>query len=167
MTRLCVGVVLGAHGIKGAVRVKNYTEAAAGLTAYGPVENEAGQRLKLTLVGEAKGLATVRIDGIVDRNAAEAMKGVKLYVPRAALPATEEDEFYYADLVGLRAELEDGAVLGTVKGVADYGGGDILAVITPDGDRMFAFTRATVPVVDIAGGRVVIAPPDEVEGSEA
>ncbi len=162
-SRLCVGVVGGAQGIKGAVRVKSYTAEADGLTAYGPVEDEAGRKFRLTVIGAAKGLVTVRFDGVSDRDAAEALKGMKLYVPRSALPPVEDDEFYYADLVGLRAELADGSVLGTVKGVYDFGGGDIIALSSAGGELMFSFTRATVPVVDIAGGRLVVAPPQELE----
>lgn len=158
-TRVCVGAVVGAHGVRGAVRIKSFTEVPADLAGYGPVESEAGKRFGLKVVGEVKGLVIARLDGIADRNAAEALKGARLYVPRDRLPETEEDEFLYSDLVGLKAEGPDGAPLGTVRGVADFGAGEVLDIAGPDGAFMVPFTKADVPVVDVAGGRVVVLPP--------
>ncbi len=162
--RLCVGVIVGAHGVKGTVRVKSFTERPADVAAYGPVEDETGQRcFRLKPVGEAKGVVTAMIDGVGDRTAAEALKGLRLYVPRAALPPAEEEEFYYSDLVGCKATLADGTELGVVKGVFDFGGGDVIEVAGPDGRAMYPFTRAVVPQVDIAGRVLVIDPPLETE----
>jgi 16S rRNA processing protein RimM len=158
--RLCVGVILGAHGLKGAVRVKSFTANAVDVAAYGIVEDEAGRRrFRLLALGEAKGVVTARIDGIVDRTGADALKGVKLFVARDVLPATGEDEFYASDLVGLSAEGTDGSELGKVKGVFDFGGGDVIEIQGPGGSVMVPFTKAAVPVVDIAGGRLVVDPP--------
>jgi 16S rRNA processing protein RimM len=117
-------------------------------------------------MGGAKGVLTVRIDGVEDRSAAEALKGVKLYVPRSALPAPDEDEFYYSDLIGLTAVAMDGAELGKVRGVYDFGGGDVIELTGPQGTVMYPFTRAVVPVVDLAQGRIVIDPPAEIEASD-
>jgi 16S rRNA processing protein RimM len=162
--RVCVGVVLGAHGLKGAVRLKSFTGRAADVTAYGPVEDESGRRrFRLTLVGEGKGAVMVQIEGVGDRHAAEALKGSKLFVARSALPAPGEDEFYCSDLVGLRAVGADGTEMGKVTGMFDFGGGDVIEVAGPGGTRMLPFTRAVVPVVDLSGGRLVIEPPEEVE----
>lgn len=161
MDRVCVGVVVGAHGVRGAVRVKPFTEDPQALGAYGPVEDEAGQRrFRLKVLGVAKGLVNAVLAGIADRDAAEALKGVRLYVPRAALPEPDEDEFYYSDLIGLAAELEDGTPYGTVRGVFDFGAGDVVELAFADGrTEMLPFTRAAVPVVDLAAGRLVVAPP--------
>ena len=162
--RVCVGVVVGAHGIKGAVRVKSFTEDPADLVGFGPVEDEAGRhKYQLTMLGESKGLILVRMAGVADRNAAEALKGVKLWVPKAALPQPEEEEYFYSDLIGMRAERADGAEMGRVKGVFDFGGGVIIEIEGPGGAVMLPFTRAVVPLVDVAGKRLVIEPPDEVE----
>ncbi len=162
--RVCLGIIVGAHGVKGAVRVKSFTERAADVAAYGAVEDEAGERrFRLQPLGEAKGVVTVAIDGVGDRNAAEALKGTKLYVARSALPPPAEEEFYYSDLVGLTAVLADGAELGKVKGVFDFGGGVLFEVAGPQGLRMYPFTLAVVPVVDVAGGRLVVEPPLEME----
>lgn len=164
--RVCVGVVVGVHGVQGAVKVKAFTEDPADVGAYGPVEDEAGQRrVRLRVIGAAKGVVIATLQGVTDRNAAEALKGARLYVPRQRLPQPEEDEFYLSDLVGLRVEHEDGSDFGTVKAVYDFGAGDVLEVARPNGRlEMLPFTKACVPVVDVAGGRLVVAPPDEIEG---
>ncbi len=160
MDRVCVGAVVGAHGVRGAVRVKSFTAEAADIGRYGPVEDEAtGRRFELQVIGQAKGLVIARLVGVADRNAAEALKGMRLCVPRDRLPATEEDEFLYADLVGMRAETPDGTPLGTVRGVFDFGGGEVLDVQGARGGLMVPFTRAAVPVVDVAGRRLVVDPP--------
>jgi 16S rRNA processing protein RimM len=100
------------------------------------------------------------LSGIGDRDAAEALKGVNLFAPRDALPPAGEDEFYHADLVGLRAEAEDGTDMGTVRALHDFGAGDVIEIQGPDGAPfVLPFTRAAVPVIDIAGGRIVVAPP--------
>ncbi len=162
--RVCVGVILGAHGLKGAVRIKSFTERPADVAAYGAVEDEAGRRrFRLRLVGEAKGAVMAQIEGVGERDAAEALKGLKLYVARSVLPPPEEEEYYCSDLVGLAVEGVDGRAMGTVKAVFDFGGGDILEVVGPQGAVMLPFTKAAVPVVDIAGGRLVVEPPVEVE----
>ncbi|MBX9634861.1 MAG: ribosome maturation factor RimM [Magnetospirillum sp.] len=167
-TRVCVGAIVGAHGVRGQVRVKSFTAVPADVAGYGPVESEDGsRRFKLKVMGEAKGLVLIRLEGVDDRNAAEAMRGTKLYIPRSRLPKLDEDEFLYSDLVGLKAELPDGEVLGTVKGVADFGAGELLdIVLAAGGSLMVPFTKAAVPVVDVANGRLVVDPPDYVETEE-
>ncbi len=161
--RLCLGVVTGAQGVRGQVRIKSFTAEPNAIADYGPLEDERGtRRFELELVGEAKGVLIARIAGIADRNAAEGLKGLRLYVPRAALPATDPDEFYYADLVGLAAMLKDGSVFGTVAAVHDFGAGASLEIALPDGkSTIIPFTGAAVPVVDVAGGRIVVDPPHE------
>lgn len=163
MDRLCVGVIVGAQGVKGAVRIKHFTERATDLAAYGPVEDEAGlRRFHLKTVGFGKGVVLAMLEGVASRDDAEGLKGVRLFVPRAALPAVAEDEFYYSDLVGLTAILADGRELGKVKAVFDFGGGDIIEVVGPGGAVMLPFTRAVVPMIDLAAGRLIVEPPQEV-----
>jgi 16S rRNA processing protein RimM len=160
-TRVCLGVVTGPHGVRGLVRVKTFTAEPEGIAAYGPLEDEAGtRRFAIELVGKAKGVVLARLAGIADRDAAEELKGLRLYVRREALPPPEEEEFYHADLIGLAAELEDGSVLGRVAAVHEYGAGDSLELVRPGGQVvMVPFTRAIVPTVDVAGGRLVVVPP--------
>ncbi len=162
-TRICMGVVGAPHGVRGAVRIKSFTDVPEAIADYGALEDEGGtQRFTLRIVGDAKGdgMVIAKLSGIADRDRAEALRGLRLYAPRAALPATAEDEFYHADLVGLAAQLDDGTALGTVIAVHDFGAGDVIEIERAESQPVLVpFTRAAVPVVDIAGGRIVIDPP--------
>jgi 16S rRNA processing protein RimM len=160
--RLCVGVITGPQGVRGAVRVKSFTAAPADVAAYGAVEDEAGQRrFELRIVGNAKGVVIAMIAGLDDRNAAERLKGTRLYVARSALPAPDEDEYYHSDLIGLPMVLPDGTMFGTVRAIHDYGAGTSLEVAHHAGQVVLVpFTRAVVPVVDLAAGRLVVDPPE-------
>jgi 16S rRNA processing protein RimM len=158
---VCVGVIVGVHGVKGAVRVRSYTERPEDFAAYGPLEDERGRRFEARATGRIKGAVIATIEGVEDRDAALALKGTRLYVPRKALPEPEADEFYIDDLVGLQAELGDGTKLGRVVAVYNFGAGDVIE-IGRDGlpPLDLPFTREVVPLVDIEGGRLVIAPPE-------
>jgi 16S rRNA processing protein RimM len=165
--RLCLGVIAGAHGVAGLVRVKSFTAEPQDLGAYGTLSDADGARqFRLAVVGRAPGkrapdVLLARIDGVADRDAAEALKGTRLYVARSVLPAPDEDEFYQADLIGLAAELADGSAFGTVTAVHDFGAGDVLEVARPqESSVLLPFTRAAVPVIDVAGGRCVVVPPE-------
>lgn len=165
MDRVLVGVVIGAHGVRGALRLKSFTADPTAIGDYGPVEDEAGlRRFRLRVLGVGKDVVTASFDGVADRDGAEALKGTRLYVPRSALPAVEdEDEFYHADLLGLAVETTAGAGLGTVAAVHDFGAGPVIEVAAGGTGMMLPFTRAVVPVVDLAGGRLVVEPPAEIE----
>ncbi|MDR3325854.1 MAG: ribosome maturation factor RimM [Rhodospirillaceae bacterium] len=156
--RVCVGIVLGAHGLKGAIRIKSFTDRATDVVAYGEVEDEVGQHFQLRLLSEAKGIVTVMVDGKTDRDSAEAMKGAKLYISRSALPVTKIDEFYYHDLVGMAVILVDETKVGTVKRVVNFGGGDIIEIVCSLGDIMLPFNKEVVPVVDVARNFLMIKP---------
>ena len=159
--RVCVGAVAGAHGVRGAVRIKSFTATPEDVARYGPLEDESGQRrLSLRLIGSGKGVLIGHLSGIIDRNQAEALRGLRLYLPRAALPPTEEDEYYHADLIGLDAVLTDGTPVGEVRAIHDFGAGDTLEIARPEGPPvMVPFTRAVVPSVDLAAGRLIVDPP--------
>ena len=167
-TRILLGVVTAAHGIKGEVKVKTFTQSPERLHAYGPVIVEDGRQFEVAALRVSKpDEAIVRFAGIADRNAAESLKGQRLYVPRSALPATEAGEFYYADMIGLRAEDAAGNRLGTVCGVHNFGAGDVVEIEFTDGTTEFiAFSDANVPAVDIAAGRIVIELPPDAEEDE-
>ena len=161
---VCVGVIARPKGVRGAVRITAYTARPEDVAAYGPVYDRPGGRALALELGETvRGGVIATIPGVADRDAAEALRGMKLYVPRAALPDPEENEYYHADLIGLRVELADGSAFGTVRAVHDFGAGDIVEVTRAEGDAsaLLPFTREVVPVVDIAGGRLVVSPPDE------
>jgi len=158
---VCLGRIAGAWGVKGGVRIRSYTAEPLDIAAYGPLTDETGAgsyRVRAERV--AKGMVLAWIDGVADREAAEALKGVRLYVPRERLPETAPDEFYHEDLIGLEARLADGAPLGRVISVQEYGAGDMLEVKLGTGATVLVpFTRAMVPEIDLAAGRVVVDPP--------
>jgi len=158
---VCVGVVTGPHGVGGAVRVKSFTARPGDIAAYGPLADETGRRtLELRLLGAAKGVLIARLTGVEDRNRAEALRGLRLYLPRSALPQPEPEEYYHADLIGLTAVLGDGTPLGQVRAVHDFGAGDTLEIERPGGPAaMVPFTRAIVPLVEVEAGRLVVDPP--------
>ncbi len=159
--RICVGVITGAHGVRGAVRIKSFTAEPGDVARYGALDDESGERrFKLRLIGSAKGVVIAKLAGIEDRDRAEALRGLRLYLSRDALPPPGEEEYYHADLIGLEAALTDGSLLGRVCAVHDFGAGDTLEIERAKGPPvMVPFTRAVVPTVDLAGGRLVVDPP--------
>jgi 16S rRNA processing protein RimM len=160
-----VGVIASAHGTKGEVKVKAFTARPEGLGGYGPVQTEDGRQLEIAALRRGKSdEVIVAFAGIADRNMAETLKAQRLYVPREVLPEPDSGEFYHADLVGLRAQDGSGKTLGTVRGVHNFGAGDILEIEFSGGTTEFlAFSDANVPVVDVAGGYIVIEPPRDAE----
>ncbi|MDE2184233.1 MAG: ribosome maturation factor RimM [Alphaproteobacteria bacterium] len=160
-----LAAVIGAHGLKGEVRVKTFTESPDRLGAYGPLHARDGRSFTVEAVRPAgAGEAVVALREVADRSAAEALKGVELFVTRAVLPMTGEGEFYHADLVGLSAEDSEGRRIGRITGVHNFGAGDVLVIAGEAGEEiLLAFTRANVPEIDMAAGRVVVAVPDEIE----
>jgi 16S rRNA processing protein RimM len=167
-SNVCVGVITGAHGVRGQVRVKSFTAEPTDIAAYGPLRDAAGTReFRLELTGSAKGVLLARIHGVADRDAAEALRGTELYVDREALPEPDEDEFYHADLIGLPAVLADGTPYGTVRMLHDFGAGDMIEIaLAAGGIAVLPFTKAVVPEIDLAAGRIVVFPPTEIEVRE-
>jgi 16S rRNA processing protein RimM len=162
---ILVGRVAGAFGVKGEVRITAYTDDPAALVRYRELVREDGTPgLSLTAGRPHKGALVGRAKEIATREDAEALRGLQLYVPRSALPAPDEDEFYLADLIGLRAVSPDGAELGHVKSVQNFGAGDLLEIAPPSGPTWWLpFTRDAVPEVRIADGVVVAVRPAESE----
>ncbi len=163
-----LAAILGAHGLKGEVRVKTFTEAPDKLGAYGPLHTKDGRSFTLESVRAGKeGECIAVFAEIVDRDAAEALKGTELFVSRAALPETGTGVFYHADLVGLAAEDSEGRRIGKVAAVHNYGAGDVLVIAADGGEEiLIAFTKENVPEIDVKSGRLVVAVPDEVEGDK-
>lgn len=188
--KVCLGAVAGAHGVRGEVRIKPFTERPDGVAAYGPVETEDGRVFAIRVTKPVKGGVAARLEGVASREAAAALKGQRLYVPRARLGEPEADEdgeeaWYHADLIGCAVVGEDGTEIGTVQAVHDFGAGDLLEVLRADargsgvpragarGSVLVPFTRAECPKVDIAARRIVCVPPaglldeDEEGGDDA
>lgn len=158
--RIMVGVIGAPHGIKGDVRLKSFTDQPAAIARYGTLRSEDGAlALEMLSARPLKDdMIVARLKGVSTREAAAALTGVRLFVDRSALPAPETEEFYHADLIGLRAETEDGRVVGQVAAVVNYGAGDLLEIALSDGaSDLVAFTRTFVPRVEVETGRVVLA----------
>ncbi|MGV1014067.1 MAG: ribosome maturation factor RimM [Methyloceanibacter sp.] len=163
--RLLMGEIGAAQGLKGEVRLRAYTQEPAGIAAYGPLEDETGRTIEIETVRVTPKALIARIKGVTTREAAEALNRTKLYLPRARLPASEEDEWYHADLVGLAVVDQRGAPIGAVVAIHNFGAGDILEIKPASGEAnmLVPFNSATVPEVDIAQGRIVLVPPEELE----
>jgi len=165
--RICVGAIAGAFGVTGEVRLKSYCAQPEAIVAYAPLWTADGSRqftVKLTR-GSGSGL-TARLSGITSKEEADALRGVELYADRDRLPNLPDDEFYYADLIGLDVLDTSGRPLGKVRAVYNHGAGDILEIAgTGPAMLLLPFTRAIVPTVDLTARRVIVDPPDE-DGDE-
>ena len=166
--RICVAQIGGAHGLRGEVKLKSFTADPMAVKNYGPLSTEDGSAsFEIEALRAAKGHLVARFRGVGDRNAAERLANLRLFVPRERLPPPAADEYYHADLIGLCAVTADGAEIGTVAAVHDFGAGDILELQPNAGGTsiMVPFTAAFVPSVDIAGGRIVVAPLEDAPGN--
>lgn len=161
---ICVAAIKGAHGVKGEAKVKSFTARPEDCCAYGPWRDEAGAILltpkRCRKAGED---VVVAFAETLQREAVAALRGTRAYVRRADLPDPPEDEFYFTDLIGLAVTDETGAALGRVASVQNFGAGDLLEIEGESGPFFLAFTRETVPTVDIEGGRIVARLPEEDE----
>ena len=160
-----VAEIGAAHGIKGEVRLKSFTQLPDDVARYGPLTAEDGRRFEIEALRPAAGssspnMLVVRLKGVRDRTTAETLTGLILSVPQDRLPETDEGEYYHADLIGLTAVTAAGEPLGTVVAVPNYGAGDLIEIAPPRGATILVpFTDAAVPEIDVAGGRVVVVPP--------
>jgi 16S rRNA processing protein RimM len=162
-----VGRVAGAFGVRGEVRLTAYTEDPMALARYRLLQREDGSpALTVASARPAKGGVIARCPEIASKEAADALRGLRLFVPRDVLPPTDEDEFYLTDLIGLAAQTPEGEAVGQVKAVQNFGAGDILE-LDPGGGRptiFLPFTREAVPEVRLGEGRVIVVPPAETGG---
>ncbi len=164
--RVAVGVVVGAHGIRGQVKIKSFTTNPYDITAYGTILNKDGtRRFDLSIDAETKGTLIATLKGVKDRNAAELMRGTELFVAKDRIPEPEEDEFYYDDLIGLEVRAENGEVLGSISAVQNYGAGDVveMKLASTNQKELYPFTKATFPSLHIAEGYCIADLPDIVE----
>ena len=159
--RILMGVIGRPHGVRGLLHVQAYTSDPAGLTAYGPLCDERGRWFSLRWRSEGVAEVAHILDGkrvpVATRDEAASLVNVRLHIPRERLPKADDEEFYLADLVGLAAFQPDGTALGEVGAVHDYGGGASLEI----GPLLVPFTRAAVPDIDLAAGRMTVVLPSE------
>jgi 16S rRNA processing protein RimM len=157
--RICLGQIGAAHGIRGEVRLRSFTAEPAAIAGYGPLETEDGRVFEIEALRPAKDHFVARLSGVADRNSAEQLASLKLYVPRERLPAPEaDDEYYHADLIGLAVVDRAGQKLGTVVAIHNFGAGDLIEMLPEAGGKteLVPFDAATVPEVDLAAGRLVV-----------
>jgi 16S rRNA processing protein RimM len=161
-----VGVFGAPHGVRGELRLKSYTQDPQSIADFGALHDSSGREFQLLAARPLKDdLLVVKVKGVTDRDAAQKLTNVQLFLAREKLPPPDEDEFYCRDLIGLRAETRDGKLIGKIVAVPNYGAGDILEVAPPAGDTLlFPFIRAVVPEIDLAGGKVIVEPPEEISG---
>jgi 16S rRNA processing protein RimM len=161
--RVCVGAIAGAFGVRGEVRLKSFCAVPGDIAAYGPLDLEDGSRsFTVKLTSPVKGGFAARLGGVTNKEDADALRGQRLYAPRAALPNLPDDEFYHADLIGLEVCDTGGKPLGRISAVLNHGASDLLEVRAP-GKRdttLVPFTAEIVPTVDLKAARVIIDPPD-------
>ncbi|WP_322894025.1 MULTISPECIES: ribosome maturation factor RimM [unclassified Yoonia] len=160
--RVIVGQIGGSFGVKGEVRLKSYCADPAAIADYTPLYTEHGDSIaQIVLTGQLKGGFTARLSGVVTKEDADALRNVALYADRAAMPSLPDDEYYYADLIGLQVLDTGGSKLGQVKSVVDHGAGAILELHVAGQSEtvLLPFTQAAVPTVDLAAGRIIADPP--------
>jgi 16S rRNA processing protein RimM len=165
---ICVARIGAAHGVRGAVRLWTFTEDPLAVKRYGPLTTKDGTRqFEVATAREANGHLVATLKGVATREEAERLNGIELYIAREKLPATDEGEYYHADLIGLAAVNAANEPLGRVIAIHNFGAGDIIEIAPPHGASMLLpFTNAVVPTVDLENGRVVIVLPDEIDGDD-
>lgn len=161
--KICVAAIAGAFGVHGDVRLKSFTADPMAVQDYGPLTSEDGTRsFDVELTAEIKNGFAARLSGVDTKDAADALRGIRLFAPRDRLPNLPDDEYYHADLIGLDVYDTGGTSLGKVKSVQNHGASDLLELQVPGQSRttLLPFTMAVVPTVDLASGRIVADPPD-------
>jgi 16S rRNA processing protein RimM len=166
---ICVARIGAPHGVRGAVKLWTFTEDPLAVKRYGPLATKDGARsFEVATAREAKGHLVATLKGVATREDAERLNGIELYIAREKLPSTDTDEYYHADLIGLAAVNVANQPIGRVTAIHNFGAGDIIEIAPPHGATMLLpFTNAVVPTVDLAGGRVVIELPSEIEGDDS
>ena len=160
--KVLVGTIAGAFGVQGDVRIKSFCSFAPDIFGYALTDESGTRSIEMVLVQQIKNGFAAQVEGVVTKEDADALRGIDLFATREQLPQAGDDEFYYADLIGLAVFDTGGTELGTVKHVMDHGAGDLLEIQGPKlkDTVLVPFTKAAVPTVDVTGGRVVIDPPE-------
>lgn len=163
---ICVGAIAGAFGVRGEARLKSFCAEPMDIADYAPLTTEDGKRsFSVKALKAIKDGFSCRLGGVATREEAEALRGTRLYVPRARMPSLPDDEYYYSDLVGLDVVDVGGVPVGQVRTVNDFGGGDFLEITRSDNGKLLLipFTRTVVPTIDLSARRIVIDPPEDIE----
>ena len=160
---ICVGAFSGSYGVNGEVRLKSFCADPEAIADYSPLTSQDGKRsFAITLTRSIKGALVVKVEGITNKEDADALKGIRLFANRAQLPARPDDEFYHADLIGLTVLDTGGTILGKVHAVQNHGASDLLEIM-PQGSSatiLLPFTNEVIPTVDLTAGRIIADPPE-------
>ena len=160
---IIIGAIAGAFGVKGEVRLKSFTSDPEAIADYSPVFTEDGSRIfEVRLTGQLKNAFSAKLSGVHTKEQADGLRGLQLFVPRSKFPKLPDDEFYYADLVGISVFNSDGTELGQIKAVQNHGATDLLEISTWETNQsvLLPFTQINVPTVDISSGKIIIDPPE-------
>jgi len=159
---ICVGAVMGAFGVQGEVRLKSFCADPAAIVDYSPLSSESGESYTVELTRAVKGGFGAKLSGVASKEAADALRGTRLYTRRDNLPSLPDDEYYHSDLIGLMVLDTGGAELGKVTAVQDFGAGDILEIYGKGLKEavLLPFTLANVPTVDLSAGKIIADPPE-------
>jgi 16S rRNA processing protein RimM len=161
---ICVARIGAAHGTTGEVRLWSFTADPKAVVSYGVLTTADGRAIEIASLRPGKSFLIARIAGVTDRNGAERLCNLDLFIPRDRLPPPAADEYYHADLIGLAAQDRDGNPLGTIIAVHNFGAGDLLEIAPARGETLLLpFTAEVAPEIDVAGGRIVLVPPAEIE----
>ena len=161
--QVTVGSIGGAFGVNGEVRLKSFCAEPEAIVDYVPLYTTTGIAInQIILTGRTKAGFTAKLDAVLTKEQADELKGVEIYADRSAMPSLPDDEFYYADLIGLDVFDTGGEAMGTVKNVMDHGAGDLLEILVPGAadTLLLPFTKANVPTVDLTSGRIIVDPPE-------
>ncbi len=161
--KICIAAIAGSFGVRGEVRLKSFTASPEDVATYGPLSTKDGKRsFDVKITGQIKNGLSARLTGISNKEQADALRGVQLFVDRDRLPSLPDDEFYHADLIGLEVFDTGGTSLGRVKAVLNHGATDLLEIHGPGlkSTVLLPFTQAAVPTIDLSSGRVIADPPD-------
>lgn len=162
--KICIAQILGAHGVRGQAKLASFTDNVEDVASYGPLSDEKGKRsfiIKLGAWNKTHFICT--LSGVSTREEAEALRGTKLYIERSKLPKPKNNQYYYADLIGLEARLASGEGFGKVIDMKNYGAGDIIEISRPGGAEMLPFNKDVVGEVNLEAGYIIISPPKLIE----
>lgn len=155
-----MGVFSVPHGVRGQIKLRSFTEIPEDIAGYSPLQDSKGHCYRLAVEGHAGNMLIVSVDGVSDRNAAEKLKNITLYVPRSALPKLRKGEYYHEDLVGLKLSTADGTAFGEILSVHNFGAGTLVNIrLARGGEEYLPFNPAVFPEIDIEKKSAVIAPP--------
>lgn len=162
-----MGVFSAPHGVRGQIKLRSYTEIPEDICAYGPLQDKQGRTYAISIAGEAGDMLIVSVQGINDRNAADSLKNIKLFLPRSKLPKLRKGEYYHEDLSGIEVFTADDKPFGRILSVHDFGAGTLVNIaLAQGGEEYMPFNKQTFPNVDIDAGRAIIDPPFIVKGDQ-